>query len=75
MCLTQERGEGRLTEKVTKSDVEGGLATKIFDATQLKKTQFCEWRSFSMTPMIMFCFAAVFMSVSVDDFISFLWIK
>ena len=42
MYLTQERGEGRLTEKVTKSDVEGGLATKIFDATQLKKTQFCE---------------------------------
>ena len=37
MCLTQERGEGRLTEKVTKSDVEGGLVTKIFDATQLKK--------------------------------------
>ena len=57
MCLTQERGEGRLTEKVTKSDAEGGLATKIFDATQLKKNAILRMTFFFNDPYdhVLFC--------------------
>ena len=39
-CVTQERGEGWLTEKVTKSDVGGGVAAKKGDLTQLKNRDF-----------------------------------
>ena len=39
-CMTHERGEGRLTKKVTKSDVGGGFAAKNCDATPLKKRDF-----------------------------------
>ena len=46
MCVTQERGEGRSTKKVTKNDVGGGFPCKKCDATHSKKTRFCEWRSF-----------------------------
>ena len=39
---TQEREEEKLTEKVTKSDVGGGVAAKNSDVTHSKKTRFCE---------------------------------
>ena len=40
LCVTQERGEGRLTEKVTKSDVGAGVKAKKSDATHSKKQDF-----------------------------------
>ena len=39
-CITQERGEGRLTKEVTKSDVGGGVAAKKSDVTHSKKQDF-----------------------------------
>ena len=39
-CITQERGEGRLTKKVTKSDVGGGVAAKKSDSPHSKKQNF-----------------------------------
>ena len=36
-CVTREREEGRLTKKVTKSDVVGVVAARESDATQSKK--------------------------------------
>ena len=67
---------GKVDKKVTKSDAGEGFAAKNCDATHLKKnTRFCEWRSFWMTPMVMFYFAVFFMSVFVDDVISFLFNK
>ena len=58
MCVTQEKEKGRLAKKVTKSDIGGGFAAKKCDATHPKKPpRFCEWRSFWMTPMMMFYFA------------------
>ena len=39
-CVTQERGEGRLTEKVTKGDVGGGVAAKKSEVTHSKKQDF-----------------------------------
>ena len=39
-CVAQERGEGRLTKEVTKSDVEGGVAAKNSDVTHSKKRDF-----------------------------------
>ena len=39
-CITQERGEGRLTKEVTKSDVGGEDATKKGDVTHSKKRDF-----------------------------------
>ena len=39
-CVTQERGEGRLTKEVTKSDVGGEDATKKGDVTHSKKRDF-----------------------------------
>ena len=36
MCVTQERGEGRLTKKVAKNYVRGGFAAKKSDATHSK---------------------------------------
>ena len=35
-CITQERGEGRLTKKVTKSDIGGGFAVKKCDTNHSK---------------------------------------
>ena len=37
MCVTQERGEGRLTKEVRKSDVGGVVADKKSDVTHSKK--------------------------------------
>ena len=76
-CVTQERGEGRLTKEVTKSDVGGGVAAKNSKqwCYSLKKTRFCEWWAFWMTPMMLTYFAVFFMSVFVDDVISFFWNK
>ena len=39
-CVTQERGEGRLTKEVTKSDVGGGVAVRKSDVTHSKKRDF-----------------------------------
>ena len=39
-CVTQERVEGSLTKKVTKSDVLGGFAAKKSDTTHSKKGNF-----------------------------------
>ena len=41
----------------------------------LKNTRFCKWPTFWMTPMMLTYFAVFFMSVFVDDVISFLWNK
>ena len=65
-CVTQERGEGRLTKKVTKSDAGGGFAAKKCDATQ--KNEIFRVALFLMLTY----FDAFFMSVFVDDLISFL---
>ena len=42
-CVTQERKEGRLTKKVTKSDVGGGVAAKKSDVTHSKKPDFASY--------------------------------
>ena len=42
MCVTQERGEEKLTKKVTKSDLGGGFVAKKCDAAHSKKTRFCK---------------------------------
>ena len=39
-CVTQERGEGSLTKKVTKNDVGGAVTAKKSDTTHLKKRDF-----------------------------------
>ena len=39
-CVTQEREEGRLTKKVTKSDVGEGFVAKKCDVTHSKKRDF-----------------------------------
>ena len=39
-CVTQERGEGSLTKKVTKSDVGGGLTAKKSDTAHSKTRDF-----------------------------------
>ena len=41
-CVTQERGEEKLTKKVTKNDVGGGFIAKKCDAAHSKKTRFCK---------------------------------
>ena len=38
--VIQERGEGRLTKKVTKSDAKGGFAAKKGGITHSKKQNF-----------------------------------
>ena len=68
MCVTQENGEGRLTKKVTKHYVGGGFAAKKCVATHSRKT-----RDFAIDVLCdadFFC--CFFMSVFVDDVISFL---
>ena len=40
MCVTQERGEEKLTKKVTKSDLGGGFVAKKCDAANSKKRDF-----------------------------------
>ena len=69
-CITQERGEGSLTKKVTKSDLGGGLIAKKSDTTHLKNeilrvTCFLN----NLYDADLFCF--FFMSIFVDV-ISFL---
>ena len=39
-CITQEKEKGRLTKKVTKSDLGEGFAAKKCDATHSKKQDF-----------------------------------
>ena len=39
-CITQERGEGSLIKKVTKSDLGGGVIAKKSDTTHSKKRDF-----------------------------------
>ena len=39
-CITQEKETGRLTKKVTKSDLGEGFAAKKCDATHSKKQDF-----------------------------------
>ena len=39
-CVTQERGEGNLTKKVTKTDVGRGVTAKKSDTTHSKKEDF-----------------------------------
>ena len=70
-----KREEGRLTKKVTKTDAGGRFAVETCDNTHSKRTRFCEWRSFWMTPMMLTYIAVFFMSVFVDDVVSFLWKK
>ena len=71
-CVTQEKEEGMLTKKVTKSKVGEGFAAKKCDVTHSKKkTRFCEWRSFWMTPIMMFYFSVFFMSVFVEMSLNF----
>ena len=41
-CVTYERGEWRLTKKVTKTDTRGVVAAKKSDATHSQKQDFCE---------------------------------
>ena len=36
-CVTQEREEGRLTKKVTKSDIGQGFAAEKYNVTHSKK--------------------------------------
>ena len=45
-CVTQERGEGNLTKKVTKSDVGGGVTAKKIDTIHLKKRDFASDKLF-----------------------------
>ena len=40
MCVIQERGEGRLTKNVTKSDARGGFAAKKGGIIHSKKQDF-----------------------------------
>ena len=68
-CITQGREEGRLTKKVTKSDVGEGFAAKKMWCHSLNLN------SFWMAPMMMFHFAVFLMSVFVDGVIRFLWNK
>ena len=70
-CFTEERGEGRLTKKVTKSDVGGGFAAKKCDATHSKIQDFASDILFEWP--LWWCF--IFYDCIVDDVISFLWNK
>ena len=70
--VTQERGEERLTKKVRKKYVGGGSTAKECDATHSKKKKkFCKRRS----SRCFLTFDVFFMSVFVDDVITFLWNK
>ena len=66
--------EGRLTKKVTKNYVGRGSAAKTCDATHSKKKK--KKKKNQILGVILFFmltyFAVFFMSVFVDDFISFL---
>ena len=65
--------EGRLTKKVTKNYVGRGSAAKTCDATHSKKKK--QKKNEILRGMFFFMltyFAVFFMSVFVDDFISFL---
>ena len=75
LCVTQERVEGRLTKKVTKNYVGGGFTAKKCDATHSKKKQ-QKAEIMRVTFFLMpTYFVIFFMSVFVDDVISFLWNK
>ena len=66
--------EGRLTKKVTKNYVGRGSAAKTCDATHSKKKK-KKKKNEILRVMFFFMltyFAVFFMSVFVDDFISFL---
>ena len=39
-CITQERGERKLTKEITKSNAGGGIATKKSNVTHSKKRGF-----------------------------------
>ena len=67
--------EGRLTKKVTKNYVGRGSAAKTCDATHSKKKKKKKKKNEILRVMFFFMltyFAVFFMSVFVDDFISFL---
>ena len=58
-CVTQERREGRLTKKVTKSDVGKGFAAKKCDATHSKNPEIFEVTFFLNDPyddVLLCCF-------------------
>ena len=77
MCVTQERGEGRLTKKVTKKYVGGGFAAKKWDAIHSKQDKTKKGNEIlRVTFFLTLTYFAVFlMSVFADDVISFLWNK
>ena len=69
MCVTQERGEGRLTQKVTKNYAgEGSQPKNVMPLTQKKKNEILRVTFFLMLTY----FAVFFVSVFADDVISFL---
>ena len=68
ICVIQKRGEGRLTKKVTKYYVGGGFAAKKCDATYSENPEILRVTFFLMLTY----FVVFFMSVFVDDVISFL---
>ena len=68
MCITQERGEGRLTKKVTKNYVGEGFTAKNCDAFHSKNPEIMQ----VIFLLTLTYFAVFFMSVFVDDVISFL---
>ena len=69
MWITQERGEGKLTKKVTKSDVRERFPAK---KCAHKKIEIFGVTLFFNNPYDDFLLWCIFMDVLVDDVISYL---
>ena len=76
-CITQEKEKGRLTKKVTKSDLGEGFTAKKCDATHSKKQDFASDVLFEWP--VWWCFTLLYfyerICVFIDGVISFLWNK
>ena len=68
-CHSGKRG-GKVDKKRNKKWGRGRVRSQKIWFHSLKKTRFCEWRSFLMAPMIMFYFAVFFMSVFFVNFMA-----
>ena len=71
MCITQKRGEGRLTKKITKKIHRGRVRSEKMLCQSLKKTRDFAGDLFSYTDLFG-CIFYFYLSVFVDGVISFL---
>ena len=71
-CVTRERGEGRLTKKITTSDIGEVLAAQKCDATYSKNPEIFGVTFFLNDPYDDVLLSYISMSVFVDAVISFL---